>query len=1027
MPNYSCEKCGKDFYQKNDYTKHMNRKLPCDGTNMSEKVANLEKKIEKLEKTVPVIEYCKNENLEDGNITERISTMSTTEHKAESNIKTFCAKKCINFNKKVTKDILQKICDKFQLDYNKDSTIKSPYVILLSVYFKEHPSKLTVELLAEFGVKPTVNKPVKKIKDVKKATPKSEKKETKDETKDEKDIDYSYLRLPKNKLIFEMKNSDLEKEKINKQNSDIIISVVKSCHQELFQSLAMDAHICRNDILTIILLKLLEPILSTKPEAGKIDLLNPDYPNYKPSDVKHLEYLKLTKLITDTDNLRSTKGIDNIKRIGGILKSHGYTKNLFENENIISCSDKDILKSIIKKINDIDINVFYNTNDIMGYIAEYFNGYLGKAKEFQTHLTPRCILKSEMLFNHDILIKKLEKCKKAGKKFIVGDYCMGTAGWLITFITHFKNYSDIIELGGGEIQPDMYRYSLINILTTTKRMPKYIQKGNSLCMIDNDYKYQAQFENPPFSSKLKLEMTKNQYINNLTISDEAELELKKKHFDNVYGLKQNNAIVNFLEVKNITLEDGGYCSIVVGYGALFSKPGLKSVREHFMKIYDIKSITVFPRGIFKYTDSATCKITFVKGAPTKEIQMLKTNIDCSEISLVTTVKIEDINKQPNKSWMVDDYLLEPTLNNDIEYIEFGKIFTLEKGILASGKVINDKTGEGMFITGAKVWKHINIEHCTLYGHNLFISTNGNGDNIPIKYYNGHCTFSNLMSVCKINKEYSDRINLKFVYYYLKNKQSYIEEKYQTGQNQQSLDVENFNRFAIPVPSMKKQNQISLDLDECMLFNDNLKNINDGLNKMINKYMANQIRYMEIDNVEKKELKELCNYDIGGTPSRNNMEYWNGTNKWVSIREMCNNVIYNTKEYITDLGVSKSSVTLFSVGTILMSFKLSIGKMAIAGVPLYTNEAIVGINSIDTNQIINKYIYYLLMNTTYKGSNSLIGVGMNKQTLGIIKILVPSIEKQNEIVEYCDYLMNAIKTNKDIYTKNKELIIDILKL
>jgi DNA (cytosine-5)-methyltransferase 1 len=160
----------------------MNRKLPCDGTNMSEKVANLEKKIEKLEKKVPVIEYFKNENSEDV-ISERISTklspiestMSTTEHKAESNIKTFCVKKCINFNKKITKDILQKICDKFELEYNKDSTLKSPYVILLSEYFKEHPGELTVELLAEFGVNPTTSKPVKKI------TPKSDKKETIDD------------------------------------------------------------------------------------------------------------------------------------------------------------------------------------------------------------------------------------------------------------------------------------------------------------------------------------------------------------------------------------------------------------------------------------------------------------------------------------------------------------------------------------------------------------------------------------------------------------------------------------------------------------------------------------------------------------------------------------------------------------------------------------------------------------------------------------------------------------------------------
>jgi restriction endonuclease S subunit len=79
-----------------------------------------------------------------------------------------------------------------------------------------------------------------------------------------------------------------------------------------------------------------------------------------------------------------------------------------------------------------------------------------------------------------------------------------------------------------------------------------------------------------------------------------------------------------------------------------------------------------------------------------------------------------------------------------------------------------------------------------------------------------------MSVCKLNDDYSEKINLKFVYYYLKSKKEHIEQIYQTGQNQKSLDVDNFNRFLIPIPDIEKQNEIVKYCDHLMNAIDNNK-------------------------------------------------------------------------------------------------------------------------------------------------------------------------------------------------------------
>jgi len=179
----------------------------------------------------------------------------------------------------------------------------------------------------------------------------------------------------------------------------------------------------------------------------------------------------------------------------------------------------------------------------------------------------------------------------------------------------------------------------------------------------------------------------------------------------------------------------------------------------------------------------------------------------------------------------------------------------------------------------------------------------------------------------------------------------------------------------------------------------------------------------------KELGEVCNFDIGGTPSRSKNEYYeNGNNLWVSVRELNGGYIYDTKEKLTDLGVKNSSVKLFPKDTILFSFKLSIGKTAIVGNPLYTNEAIAGILSKNNDLLNNKYLYlYLTINDFSKLGSGILGNGsLNKKSLGELKIPVPSLEKQKEIVAYCDYNCNLIKQLENEIENNKELAEQFIK-
>lgn len=180
-----------------------------------------------------------------------------------------------------------------------------------------------------------------------------------------------------------------------------------------------------------------------------------------------------------------------------------------------------------------------------------------------------------------------------------------------------------------------------------------------------------------------------------------------------------------------------------------------------------------------------------------------------------------------------------------------------------------------------------------------------------------------------------------------------------------------------------------------------------------------------ENLEYIELSNVCDINIGGTPRRNNPEYFGSNNLWVSIRDMNYTTINDTKEKITDKGIKESNVKLIPENCVLYSFKLSVGKIAITGKPLYTNEAIAGLIIKNKNILIMKYLYYLLF--FIKSEQSLkgcIGNGsLNKSSLGKLKIPIISIEKQNKIVKFLDklYINSQIKIKDTItYYENNDL-------
>ena len=171
----------------------------------------------------------------------------------------------------------------------------------------------------------------------------------------------------------------------------------------------------------------------------------------------------------------------------------------------------------------------------------------------------------------------------------------------------------------------------------------------------------------------------------------------------------------------------------------------------------------------------------------------------------------------------------------------------------------------------------------------------------------------------------------------------------------------------------------------------------------------------------KKLGEVADIRIGGTPSRSNPQYWGGNNAWGTISELNGQTIYDTKEHITNLGVNHSNVKPIPAGTTLMSFKLSIGKVATAGTELYTNEAIAGLIP-KTNDVENKWLYYSLPTINYDRyiSGAAKGKTLNKAILQEVELPIPPITNQKKIVERLDTIRKAQELCDTQISKTEEL-------
>jgi len=156
------------------------------------------------------------------------------------------------------------------------------------------------------------------------------------------------------------------------------------------------------------------------------------------------------------------------------------------------------------------------------------------------------------------------------------------------------------------------------------------------------------------------------------------------------------------------------------------------------------------------------------------------------------------------------------------------------------------------------------------------------------------------------------------------------------------------------------------------------------------------------------LGDVCRIEMGKTPSRKVPEYWTEVTGegylWMSIADMSQyGEVNTTSERITDRAIAESGIKVVPAGTLMMSFKLSIGKLAYSSKDLYTNEAIAALPIKDRTELDRDFLAWSLLgvNLLKEVDRAAKGKTLNKQKLTRIQIPLPQLDEQHRIAALLD--------------------------
>ena len=250
---------------------------------------------------------------------------------------------------------------------------------------------------------------------------------------------------------------------------------------------------------------------------------------------------------------------------------------------------------------------------------------------------------------------------------------------------------------------------------------------------------------------------------------------------------------------------------------------------------------------------------------------------------------------------------------------------------------------------------------------------------------------------------NQNVTAHYLYYAIQNMNL---AKYNTGATIPHIYFRDYKRESIPKRSIQEQEIISEKIDKVeniiKIKREQLSHLDDLVkSQFIEMFGGYSLRDRKPDWVKIKAVAEVVG---GSTPKTDRAEYWDGGFNWVTPAELKEDdyIVTKTQRTLTEDGINSCSLRRLPIGTVLLSSRAPIGKVAIAGIEMYCNQGFK--NLICSRELNPLYIYALLKyNSNYLNS---LGRGatfkeISKSIVENIYIPVPEIDRQNEFARFVE--------------------------
>jgi type I restriction enzyme S subunit len=831
--------------------------------------------------------------------------------------------------------------------------------------------------------------------------------------------------------LTEMQQISQTKE-VKMDNKTTLVNVFKNCLNLLRDNESLTGEKALRNLSYLLILKLLEPHF-----GGEIDIDNYKYDfSHIEDDMVKYHKNKLLEIVrfSNMSNEKEDNIPANMKYLwDDILSNHPTTKNIFLKGKGFDIQHKSTYKKLIDKLNSLDLS--HTEYDVLGNAYEEVIQDIMTGKVLGQFFTQPLVKK--------MMVKLINpQIHPDGKIDTCGDPTMGTGGFLITYLQYILEQANVKNikpdwvfiktegLYGKELEPDTYQLAVSNMLISSGHMFEKLDRGDSI-RVPITRKFDNILANPPFGIRgLKY--------------DDFQSSLKSKYVP----IKTDNAVSLFIQAIIYMLKIDGKCAVVLPDGQdLFSKTNitLVAIREYLMKTCDLKEIIYLPSGIFTYTSIKTCVFYFVKkmeGTDVLEtkIKVSKTQKETgrdykfSKTHQTTKLKFYDYNPYEDVKNLLVEVPIEKIVSNSysLNYAEYMKDETeeeqYEEGVVVKtlGEVCEFQNGYSFKSNDYEKQNNTNIGIIQIKSiQNGFIDENKiteyieenkkyklfeiqKGDILialsgattgKIGIYNLEQKSYLNQRVGKINAKTG--ISQKYIYYWYVccNIDKKILNLAQ-GTAQPNISTNDISNIKIPIPSLERQQEIAKYLDFVYEKANKTSNEKIVVLKQLNEFCLNNQKIFG-ENVV-KTLGEVCKVNQG-TYIKSDMkiqgEYpvYGGGNISYYINQ------YNRED---DIIVAKDGVSADCVRYEKNKF--------------FLNHH--GWTLICKEQIIKKYMFYYLQLIQPKLLNIAKGtaqLGINQENFYKLKIPVPTIECQKEIVEYCEFNDTLIKQLETEIENNKK--------